>query len=111
MADPTIEGIILDALNRLESKVDSGFADTNAKLDSKAEKADLREIKGELRGLDSRLKQLEDDKRSRDVIKATHEERDRHFLSKRGRLWATAYAVGSLIALVFGNDIAHAVWG
>lgn len=65
--EPSVNGLIVDSLNRLESKVDAGFSAIDVKLDTKADKGDLRELRGELKSHHDRINKLEDAERAREV--------------------------------------------
>lgn len=68
MADePTVNGLIVGSLNRLETAVTA----LDVKLDGKVDKADLSELRGELRSHHDRIAKLEESERSREVAERT----------------------------------------
>ena len=66
--DPiTLTSIIVDSLNRVEGKLDAGLARVEAKMESKADKSDLAEIRGELKGHANDIAALKEVNRVRDA--------------------------------------------
>jgi hypothetical protein len=59
MTEGQVWDLVTQTLDRLEGKVDTGLAGLNAKLDTKADKADLSRLYGRLEGTERRVDKVE----------------------------------------------------
>lgn len=73
----------------------------NTKLDGVG--IELREIRKEQDELNRRVTILETDK----AVAAGKVEHEGRFLSKRQGHWAVVYAIATLLAITFGNEVEH----
>ena len=71
VVEPSVQSLIIDGLNRVETKVDAGFAAVATKLETKADKSDIGEIRVEIRTHHERISKLEQTDRAREVITQT----------------------------------------
>lgn len=75
MSDPVIEFGVKELLAELRKEVAAGFASTTAVMAGKADKVDLAEIRGELKGHNDRIASLEKERDERRVRRQAITER------------------------------------
>jgi hypothetical protein len=98
--EPSVLSLIVSSLDNLSEKVDKGLSKIDAKLDGKADKSDLAEIRGELRGHSQRLGALEEAERLRKAKAEVHAERDqRSWWARTNKLKFLAGLIGGVSGL------------
>lgn len=94
--NPQVTYNIGDLLDRLGTRLDTGFASINAKLDGKASKEDLATINATIAAHDQRLGRLETDSAQGQLVASTLAARkDR---ASDYRRWAMEFLVSAAVA-------------
>ena len=108
--DPSFSSMILDSLNRVEGKLDSGLARVEAKMDSKADKVDLAEIRGELKSHGADIAALKEATRIRSaennaVVADAKDKQDRR--TRRTTIALSVLGTAALVVSVLEAFIIH----
>ena len=94
--NPQVTYNIGDLLDRLGTRLDSGFASINTKLDNKADKSDLAAINARLDEHGREIGRLKDRQREDEAASmAVSAQRDR---ARDWRRWALEFAVSAAVA-------------
>ncbi len=105
----TTIGLVSAQLSQLHGDMVRGLTEVRASLEGKADKTDLAEIRGELRGHHDRIASLEDSHRSQVAAEATRSQLHAGRLSRRQALWASIVAVLTIAAMISSPFIAAAL--
>lgn len=98
--EPTITYAIRELLERIEKTQNKGFSDLLARLDGKADKADVESLRSDLRHLGERTQTLEAwhrDEQQAEVLEQAHSDR-----ALRAKQWTLALATFLVMAAGYG---------
>lgn len=95
---PNVLSLLVDSLNRVESKIDSGIARLEAKMDAKADRSEVKRIELTLGEHNTRLSNLERENGLREERRKVHLQRDERTVLSRKAWWALAGSAITVLA-------------
>lgn len=107
---------LTDVLDKLNSSIAANHGELKGLIAGKADKSDVSRLEGALEAhrkeTDSRLRPLEEERRSREDRQKAREEHEGEFFTRRQRFWAVVYALVSLGIFAFiGPLVSHLLAG